>query len=158
MALNEAPHHFAALLSIVGNVYSDINRWKPCSRTIAIEVDNSEAFDLVFHHLQIENRYRPSKGRQCIPDVVIYVHVENLVVMLAIDFSGKRIFIMNSTTREMINHFPRRTIHYEKPSSVSSIYDGGISIEYSAGAGYVASMVDKKLKCTTTLPLYMLPL
>ena len=40
---------------------------------------------------------------------------------------------------------------------VSSMYDGGISIEtYSAGAGGdVASMVDKEqLKCTATLPLY----
>ena len=37
------------------------------------------------------------------------------------------------------------------------MYEGGISIEtYSAGAGIdVASMVDKHLKCTATLPLYI---
>ena len=45
-----------------------------------------------------------------------------------------------------------------QPSNISSIYDGGISIEnYSAGAGRdVAPMVDKEqLKCTATLPLYI---
>ena len=45
-----------------------------------------------------------------------------------------------------------------QPSDVSSMYDGGISIEtYSAGAGRdVASMVDnEQLKCTATLLQYI---
>ena len=54
--------------------------------------------------------------------------------------------------------FPLAPRDNNKPSNVSSMYEGGISIEiYSEGAGRdVASMVvNEHLKCSSTLPPYI---
>ena len=69
----------------------------------------------------------------------------------------KKHVLKKMVLKEKIKIFSRAPRDDNYPSNVSSMYDGGISIEtYSAGAGRdVASMVDhEQLKCTATLPLW----